>query len=33
MKEVALQAGCTDYFNKIETDRLIMGIEHIFQNQ
>lgn len=33
MKEVALQAGCTDYFNKIETGRLIMVIKHIFQNR
>ena len=33
MREKALQAGCTDYFNKNETGRLIMVIKDIFHNQ
>ena len=33
MREVALQAGCTDYFNKNETDHLITFIEDIFHKQ
>lgn len=33
MREKALQAGCVDYFNKNEPDRLIKVIEHIFRNR
>ena len=33
MKDVALRAGCVDYFSKNEPDRLIMVIKHIFHNR
>lgn len=33
MREKALQAGCIDYFNKTEPDRLIKVIEQIFHNR
>jgi len=33
MREVALQAGCTDYFGKNEAARLIMVVEHMLHNR
>jgi CheY-like chemotaxis protein len=33
MKDVALRAGCIDYFSKNEPDRLIKVIKHIFHNR
>jgi two-component system, cell cycle response regulator DivK len=33
MRDKALQAGCVDYFNKTESDRLIKVIEQIFRNR
>ena len=33
MREVALRAGCTDYFNKTEAVRLITVFEDIFHNR
>ena len=33
LREEALQAGCMDYFNKTETARLIMVIDHFFDSQ
>ena len=29
MRDPALRAGCNDFFNKTESDRLILAIEHI----
>jgi CheY-like chemotaxis protein len=33
MRELALQAGCTDYFNKNEAVRMIMVLKDIFKNR